>query len=339
MDKFPLISVIIPTYNRVGKVGNAIESALNQTYPNKQIIVVDDGSVDDTPNLMKKFPDVEYIIQEHAGQAAARNNGLRRSKGIYIASLDSDDTWNPTFLETCVKCLEENQLDFVFTNWLHADGTGEYVDPFNTYEFFKPYLFNRNELWNLLEDDELRSLYISGCPSPSSSLLIRRTSIVSEWNDNLKIADDWCVLLDIVFAKKCRAAYSKQKLWVKNQDGTNIHDGRHENELLQHLYVHDMEIMYNRHKKVLRKNEIQVYKESVTYYLTMYALQRLTLYKDPKTFVAPMRKAFMTNPKQVISLLWWEFKKRSQKKLARLIQPSSVASVKPDQTKNASSVS
>jgi glycosyltransferase involved in cell wall biosynthesis len=338
MDKLPLVSVIIPTYNRIRKVGNAIESALKQTYPNIEIIVVDDGSEDDTPTLMKKFPGVQYIIQEHAGQAAARNNGLRRAKGTYIASLDSDDTWNPTFVEDCVECLENNNLDFVFTNWQHDDGNGEFVDPFSTYKFFRPYLVDRDQPWNILEDEELRSLYISGCPSPSSSLLIRRTSIVSEWNAHLKIADDWCVLLDIIFAKKCRAAYSKKKLWVKNQDGTNIHDGRHENELLQHLYVHDMEIMYNRHKKGLKKNEIQVYKESVTYYLTMYALQRLTIYKDPKTFVAPMRKAFMTNPKQVVSLLWWEFKARSQKKLARLIQPSTATSVKPDTTNNASSV-
>jgi glycosyltransferase involved in cell wall biosynthesis len=319
MDKHPMVSVIIPTYNRVNKVGNAIESAIRQTYPNKEIIVVDDGSTDDTPKLMEKYPQVKYKIIEHGGQAAARNSGLKLSSGKYITSLDSDDVWNEDFLSSCVEAIERHNLDFVFTNWSQDAGNGDYVDPFSTYNFFKPYLKGSNEEWNILENDDLRTLYISGCPSPSSSLMIRRSSIVSEWNNILKIADDWCIIMDIIFSKECRAAFTKRKLWIKNIDGTNIHDGRNEKELLKYLYVHDMEIMYNRYKKDLIRREKRTYKESLTYYLTMYAFQQLTIDRSFKSCLQPFKKAFITNPKQALTLFLIEVKGRSQKRLVRLM--------------------
>lgn len=86
MKNKPLVSVIIPTYNRAGKLPVAINSLLNQTYLNVQPIIVDDGSEDNTAELIKKYPQIEYVLQEHAGQAAARNNGLRHAKGTIIAS-------------------------------------------------------------------------------------------------------------------------------------------------------------------------------------------------------------------------------------------------------------
>src|SRR5690606_31977727 len=112
----PLVTVIIPTYNRAEKVKDAIQSVLNQTYTNIQILVIDDGSDDHTQKTIALFPQVEYILQLHAGQAAARNNGLRNAKGSIIANLDSDDMWEPEFLMHCVTKLEDNQLDFVFAN-------------------------------------------------------------------------------------------------------------------------------------------------------------------------------------------------------------------------------
>ncbi|MCB1025827.1 MAG: glycosyltransferase family 2 protein, partial [Acidobacteria bacterium] len=89
-----LASVIIPTYNRADKIARAIESARGQTFPNKQIIVVDDGSTDNTAEIVAKYPDVKYFYQKNQKQAAARNAGLKFAKGDYIATLDSDDVWN-----------------------------------------------------------------------------------------------------------------------------------------------------------------------------------------------------------------------------------------------------
>jgi len=96
----PLVSVVIPTYNYGQFVCEAINSALNQTLPACDVIVVDDGSKDDTPDRVKQFGDrIRYIRQENRGLSAARNTGIRAAQGAWIALLDSDDVWHPQKLE------------------------------------------------------------------------------------------------------------------------------------------------------------------------------------------------------------------------------------------------
>jgi len=93
------ISVIIPTYNRVAMLGRAIDSVLAQTTPADEIIVVDDGSDDDTKIFVGAcYPQITYLYQAHAGVSAARNHGFRFADGDWMALLDSDDAWQPTKL-------------------------------------------------------------------------------------------------------------------------------------------------------------------------------------------------------------------------------------------------
>jgi len=92
----PRISVIIPTRNRSEFLGDAIASVLAQTVPAQEIIVVDDGSTDETQDLLGKFEGpIRCLYQSHAGPAAARNRGLAAVKGEYIGFLDDDDLWPP----------------------------------------------------------------------------------------------------------------------------------------------------------------------------------------------------------------------------------------------------
>jgi GT2 family glycosyltransferase len=96
----PTVSVVIPTYNRAHWLRSAICSALRQSYPPLEILVVDDGSTDDIGELCDQLgPPVRHIRQEHAGAAVARNRGLAEARGDYIAFLDSDDLWEPRKLE------------------------------------------------------------------------------------------------------------------------------------------------------------------------------------------------------------------------------------------------
>lgn len=100
MTKNPIISVIIPTYNRANLIDQAIQSVLNQTYQNFEVIIVDDGSTDYTKEVIRKFQErdkrVKYIRHEkNRGGSAARNTGIKAAKGEYIAFLDSDDEWLP----------------------------------------------------------------------------------------------------------------------------------------------------------------------------------------------------------------------------------------------------
>lgn len=108
----PLVSVVIPTYNRSAMVIDAIESVRAQTYENIEILVIDDGSTDDTQEAVSKIvdPRLRYHFLSHAGRSAARNYGIRQSHGEYIAFLDSDDLYLPEKLRKQVVVLENQDV-------------------------------------------------------------------------------------------------------------------------------------------------------------------------------------------------------------------------------------
>ncbi len=103
----PKVSVIIPTYNRAHFLCEALDSALSQTFKDFEIIIVDDGSTDNTKQVLEKYGSrIYYIYQENKGRAEARNTGIRRAKGEHIAFLDDDDIWLPNKLEKQVFFLD-----------------------------------------------------------------------------------------------------------------------------------------------------------------------------------------------------------------------------------------
>jgi glycosyltransferase involved in cell wall biosynthesis len=103
----PLVSVVIPCYNSNRYLAETIESALLQTYPRVEIIVVDDGSTDETERIARSYP-IQYIYQANRGLSAARNAGIRHCRGEYVLFLDHDDRLLPRAVETGVKLLEEH---------------------------------------------------------------------------------------------------------------------------------------------------------------------------------------------------------------------------------------
>lgn len=104
-----LVSAVIPTYNYGHFVCEAVESALAQTYAPLEVIVVDDGSTDDTRDRLARYGDrIRYVRQENQGLSAARNTGIREARGRWVAFLDSDDRWHPRRLEL--------QMDYAATN-------------------------------------------------------------------------------------------------------------------------------------------------------------------------------------------------------------------------------
>lgn len=117
---FAKVSVIIPTYNRESYLKCAIDSVLRQSCQDFEIIVVDDGSTDNTRELVSKyiedFPEkISYFYQENRGPAAARNKGIREAHSEYIGFLDSDDEWLPEKLEKSLRFLKVNNFDWVAT--------------------------------------------------------------------------------------------------------------------------------------------------------------------------------------------------------------------------------
>ena len=128
----PSVSIVLPTYNRSGFLKGAFESLEQQSFKDWELIVVDDGSTDDTHSIVAGFAasrerPVQYIRQENRGPAAARNVGVDHSSARYIAFYDSDDLWLPGYLERSVEALQANpDLDWVFSSCKAVDlDTGE----------------------------------------------------------------------------------------------------------------------------------------------------------------------------------------------------------------------
>jgi len=108
-NNHPLISIIIPTFNRADWIKAAIESVLKQTYQNFELLIIDDGSTDNTKKIIS-FCDkkIKYYFQKNKGPSAARNFGIKEANGKYICFLDSDDQWAKTKLE--------RQLNLIFAD-------------------------------------------------------------------------------------------------------------------------------------------------------------------------------------------------------------------------------
>ncbi|PYI51683.1 MAG: hypothetical protein DMC62_07885 [Verrucomicrobia bacterium] len=108
MPESGLASVIIPCYNQAHFLHEAIESASAQTYSHREILVVDDGSTDNTAKVTASYPGVRYVRQENLGVASARNTGFKQSRGEYLVFLDADDRLLPEALRVGVDCLRQH---------------------------------------------------------------------------------------------------------------------------------------------------------------------------------------------------------------------------------------
>lgn len=299
----PLVSIIIPTYNRAYQVHQAIESALQQTYPNTEILVVDDGSVDDTAKVVSAYDRVRYIPQVHAGQAVARNNGLKHASGTYIASLDSDDKWEPDFLSICIDKIESGNYDFVFANWMQAMPGGTYIDRQDICDILKNYIPAVNNNWLELDSQQLRNIYLTGCPSPSSSTVLRASAIVNGWTNNLNIADDWCMLMDIIFSKKANAAFTTLLLWTKNVDGSNIYDGRSKHEVVKYLWAEDYSAIYKRFRHNFSLKEKKDFRKRLAGDIATCAYYEIKFHKKVFKGLLFLKQAIAMDTFRVLSLM------------------------------------
>jgi len=134
----PLISAIIPTYNAARFLPDAIASIRGQEYPNLEIIVVDDGSTDDTPRAIASLSGIRYLRQANRGPAAARNAGIGASRGELLAFLDADDLWTPDHLSVLLAPLvadPQARFSWGWTKWVWCEEhSGEFCERQVQYE-------------------------------------------------------------------------------------------------------------------------------------------------------------------------------------------------------------
>ncbi|MEO1390546.1 MAG: glycosyltransferase [Cyanobacteria bacterium J06634_6] len=197
----PTISILIPCYNAEGWVAQAIESALEQTYMNKEVIVVNDGSTDNSLDIIQAFDaKIRWETGPNRGGNAARNRLLELSTGEWIQYLDADDYLLPDKLEKQVKFLEDNlQTEVIYSPHIteNKDAQGFSRTVHNIVEYPQPH-----DLWLLASRWHLPQ---------TGGLLIRKQSLidVDGWRDGLKHCQDYDLYVRLLKAGK-RFAYCDQ---------------------------------------------------------------------------------------------------------------------------------
>lgn len=201
----PLVSVIITTFNRAHVLKNAIDSVLNQVYSHKEIIVIDDGSLDDTKLLLTSYLDkIIPIFKPNTGKSHSRNMGLHIAKGTIIATLDSDDVWRKDYLEKIINYLAYQNLDIVFAA-CSAHGFK-----------FKKYTTGQ---YHVFRYEKIRKLVLNNCPAPTSGVVMRRDILGNGWNNASMEFEDWHLQIECVVKNKdCRVGYVSEILWEKRED-------------------------------------------------------------------------------------------------------------------------
>lgn len=191
------VSIIIPAYNQAHYLGEAIGSALGQSYGNVEVIVVDDGSTDDTREVVAGFTDprVRYVYQENRGLSGARNTGIRHARGAYLSYLDADDLFLPEKLQRLVAVLEQQpDAGLVAGQAIPIDEAGNQAGAL----FDRPLPADGREL-------------LLGNPLHVGSVLLRRSwqERVGFFDESLRSYEDWDMWLRL-------ARLGCQMAWVSH---------------------------------------------------------------------------------------------------------------------------
>ncbi len=201
----PLVSIIIPVYNAESHLRETINSALSQTYPNKEIIIVNDGSTDNSVNIAREFNSdiVKLINQEKKGASAARNAGLRTANGDYVQFLDADDLLSADKISAQVSVLNGSDGNLALCSTVY----------FNDAE--DPYIINQTVEWYDVGSDDvvdfLTKLYTpayilpgyGGMIQPNAWLVPRNLiNKAGYWNESLSVDDDGEFFCRMILASK-----------------------------------------------------------------------------------------------------------------------------------------
>jgi glycosyltransferase involved in cell wall biosynthesis len=236
----PRVSIVVPTFNGACWIEQTLDSALRQSYRDFELIVVDDGSTDNTADLIGKYGSrLRYIRQANSGPAVARNTGIRNAKGAYIALLDADDVWEADKLERQVKILDEfDGVGLVFSDYRPMGVVVDYKKGFAR----APVLARipKRQLGPgavLLDRPSVFEDLLQDFFSWTSTLLLRRSCIdrAGLFNTGLRYAgEDWQFCLQI--SKFCQFAYIDACLVSRREHISSLSkQGRDDAEVLKVL--------------------------------------------------------------------------------------------------------
>lgn len=227
-SKNPLVSVIIPTYNRGDLIEKAVKSVLNQTYKNLEVVVVDDGSEDNTKDIMEKFrdPRVKYIRSpENRGQPHAMNIGIKRSQGDFIGLLDSDDEYLPTKIEESIKVLGrgDKRVGLVGSNYWNVGV--------------------KSKVWKIGQPRRVDPIW--HIPSPSTWLLRREVfEEIGYYDERIRIINDRDFLFR--FSKKFILEFIDKPLVVRYESEDSLSAKTDKHVTMRKLFLKSIELAYKK---------------------------------------------------------------------------------------------
>jgi len=242
------VSVIIPAYNSSKYLKNAIDSVRNQTFENYEIIIVDDGSTDNTRYLVREYKnDVKYLYQENGGVAKARNTGIMNASGDYLAFLDADDVWLPQKLEMQIECMKYmNNVHLSFTNFITVSGDieREYDSFARTFNIVKEFhvriedMFSNKILFKdksidveLMWGDIFKYLFLGNFILPSTVMIKKETIEKGNlFDENYRVAEETDYFLRV--SRNYDIGYINYPLTKYNMPSVNNLSGRANTETL-----------------------------------------------------------------------------------------------------------
>jgi len=206
MTGMPGVSVIIPTYNAARYLPEALESVMGQTYKDIEVIVIDDGSTDDTGEIVQSYRArdrrIRYCLQDNSGPAAARNHGMREANGDYIAFLDADDLWMPRKLEKQVTVLDRDvRIGFIYCDSLFVDaGLREIPD------YVRKIKLVRGDI----VDDLYHDFFLM---PPAVVMRVSCRSTIGYFREDMRVGEDYEYFLRL--ASRYRAEVIEEKLMIR----------------------------------------------------------------------------------------------------------------------------
>lgn len=184
------VSVIIPCHNTAQYLAEAVQSVLDQTFSEFEVIIVDDGSTDGTPEIVRQFADprVQYIRQENKGTASARNAGIAAAQGEYLTFLDADDTYLPEKLWSEVQLLDASrEIGLVVNGWIFVDADGQALG-----DAIRP--------WQDYPTNPTLAYWLLGKPFVVHGVMLRRQWIGQSelFDETLSRGEDWDFFIRLV---------------------------------------------------------------------------------------------------------------------------------------------
>ncbi|MFB2837627.1 glycosyltransferase [Floridanema evergladense] len=250
----PIISVIIPTYNAEKTIQKTIESVLNQTFTNFELIIINDGSQDATREILSRILDsrLKVFSYPNAGLAASRNRGIYHASSQYISFLDADDLWTPDKLEAQLQALQNNSQAAVAYSWTDCiDESGQFL---------------RRGYYISASGNVYKKLLLTNFLENGSNPLIRKEAFdkVGGFDESLNSAEDWDMYLRLAACYNFVAVSSVQILYRISATSMSTNVSRMETACLQVINKtfnqSPSSLQYLKHQSLANLYKILIYK-------------------------------------------------------------------------------